>query len=87
MVDFTYAKQKAAGIAFCFVASHFTELPFQFTCTHAIFFGKIFFRIDRFALVHHIPQMLVPHQYSVKHSAFIKLKLVLLQHRQAFTQD
>ena len=83
----TQFTEQGRRVAFGGIAAHLAKIVFQFTGLQAVGFGKIFFGINGIAFMHQFPQFTMPHEHGIQYRHFIKLELVLIQYRHAFTRS
>ena len=65
------------------VAVVFGEGRFQIGGAHVVFFGSIGIGVDRIALAHRFPHLIMPHQHHVQHAVVFIGELVLTQFAEA----
>src|SRR5690606_27232143 len=68
LLAYSELAEQGAGIAFCGVASHFSEFAFQLSCAHAIFFCEVGESVDLLTLTSDLPEAGVTHHHGVKDS-------------------
>ena len=75
------ACQKGSSLRFCLPAVHLGKLTLQGRCLYAVLLGKVLLCIYCILFHHNIVELLVAHDHGVHDCIFVKLEVVLLEHR------
>lgn len=78
--------EKSGGVTLGIPALKLCKFLFKLGCPYTVFIGKISLGIYGIFLLYYIPQYGMTLKHSVKHSALVKLKVILLKHRHTFTR-
>ena len=76
--------QQLGCVALSLPSVHLGKLLFELGCAVAILLGHLCLRVESLALLHVVPERLMTHENGVHHAVCVILKVVLLEHRQAF---
>ena len=88
MLGFLHAQvlQQLGCFALGFPAVHLGKLQLQVGGAVAVFLGHLGLRVEGFALLHVLPERLVPLKHGVHHREGIKLEVVLVQDGEPFAR-